>query len=124
MSVSRIDQAPRTGRTRTSRSRELVPILRRLLAAATDLLGATRGTIHVTRPTDGALRIATHVGLLPFGLELLAVLDPDTSPWRASFEPGGRLIVDDIARGTRLGQPLRAALGRIQVRSLISLPLL
>jgi PAS domain S-box-containing protein len=88
------------------------------------LLGASRGTIHLTRPTGGALRIATHVGLSPFGLELLAVLNPGTSPWRASFEHGGRLIIDDIARDTRLGQPLRAALGRIQVRSFISLPLL
>ena len=124
MSIVRVDHAPGIGRTRTSRSRELVPILRRLLAAATDLLGATRGTIHLTRPTDGGLRIATQIGFSPPGLEPFALLDPDASPWRASFEHGVRLIVDDIARDTRLEQPLRDALGCTQVRSFISLPLL
>jgi PAS domain S-box-containing protein len=124
MSVGRIDQMPQPGRIRASRSRELVPLLRRILAAATETLGATRGTIHLTRPTDGGLRLAAQIGFSPSGLEPFALLDPESAPWRAVLEHGVRLIIDDIARDTRLEQPVRAALGRMRVHSLLSLPLL
>ncbi len=123
MSVSRIDQTPQPGRIRASRSRELVPLLRRILGAATDVLGATRGTIHLATPATGALRIAAQIGFSSSSLEPFTLLDPESSPWRVAFEHGVRLIIDDIASDTRLEQPLRAALGRIRVHSLISLPL-
>jgi PAS domain S-box-containing protein len=124
MSASRADQVQGLGRTRTARSRELVPLLHRILVSATDLVGATRGTIHLTAPSDGALRIATQVGLTPFALEAFPVLDPQSSPWRLAFEHSVRLVVDDISTDARLEHPLRAALGRMRVRSLLSMPLL
>jgi len=124
MSVVRADHTQDIGRTRSPRSRELIPLLRRILVAATDILGASRGTVHLARPTDGALRLVAQVGFPVSEFEPLALLDPQSSPWRAAFEHGVRLVIDDITSDLRVDPPLRAALEHIRVRSLLSLPLL
>jgi PAS domain S-box-containing protein len=124
MSVGRTEQSPGVGRIRTPRSRELIPLLRRILTGATDAVVASRGAIHLTRPSDGALKLATQIGFTVSGVEPLALLDPRSSPWRAALEHGARLMVEDVASDIRLHELVRAELGRLRVRSLVSLPLL
>lgn len=124
MSISRMEQAPQVRPIRTARSRELVPLLRRILINATDAMVAGRGTVHLTRPRDGALKLATQIGFTAAGVEPLALVDPRSPPWRAALEQGARLMIEDVASNTRLDDPVRAGLGRLQVRSFVSLPLL
>jgi PAS domain S-box-containing protein len=103
-------------------STDVAPQLDRILAAATDLLDTDRGTIHLARPLDGALKIAVHVGFSPSSIEPLVSLDAGALPWRAAFEDGVRMAIDDVATDARLPD-LRAEILRLGIRSFVSLPL-
>jgi PAS domain S-box-containing protein len=101
-----------------------MPLLRRILTGATEVLVASRGTIHLTRPSDGALKLATQIGFTASSVEPIALLDPGSWPWRATLEHGARVMIEDVSRDTRVAALLRVGLVRLQVRSFVSLPLL
>ncbi len=125
MSVGNGEPMRAVGRTRTPPPRpvELTTLLRRILVAGTELMGESRGTIHVARPIDGALQITAQVGFSRSGIAPLALLDTGSLPWCAAFEQGARVHVDNVDGDASLGD-LSAAIRRLGVRSLISLPLL
>ncbi len=112
-------------RTKTPlpRTIALTPLLRRILVAGTELLGATRATIHVARPTDGALKLAAQVGFTRSGIAPLELLDGGSLPWRVAFESGARITIDDLGSDALLGD-LGTVLQCLGVHSLVSLPLI
>ena len=125
MSVSRTEQIQGLGGRRTPRSRtpELAQSLRRILAAATASLEASRGTIHLARPLHGSLELAAQLGFSRVDSDAFVSLDSASLPWCAAFEHGVPITVDDVATDPRVAD-LGAALGRLDVRWFMSLPLL
>ncbi len=123
LTIGRTERAPGVGRIRT-RSRELVPLLRQILTIAADAVGATRGTIHLARPGEGALKLATQIGFTASGVGPFVRLDPRSAPWRAALEQGARQMVENAGDDDRLDALVRAGLARLRVHSVISLPLL
>jgi PAS domain S-box-containing protein len=125
MSVGNGQPVRNLERAKTSlrRNIELAPLLRRILIAGTKLLGTTRGTIHLARSIDGALKAAAQVGFSRSGTGPLTLLDGRSIPWCIAFERDERISVEDLASDTLLGD-LSPALRRMGVRSMVSLPLL